>query len=147
TPSVMKTIILIVVVIVIGFVWINGKPTSTQPTDVTLFQAVYHPDHLHLAEPDKVHRYGNLQLYPIYASKLFLDYHRQLGPYLSLQEALNQNKLVITEIQGTESSEQTNRQNQLQDHSSDEDHAEVNTLLIQNISADTILILGGEVVR
>ncbi|MBX2970421.1 MAG: hypothetical protein KF803_13715 [Cyclobacteriaceae bacterium] len=142
----MKTIILLVVVIVIGFVWINDKSTSTQPPDVTLIQAVYHPDHLHLSEPDQAHRYGNLQLYPIYASPQFLNYHRQLGSYLSLQEALNQKKLVITEIQGTEPSDQINRQNQLQQRS-DEDQAEVNTLLIQNISADTIIILGGEVVR
>jgi hypothetical protein len=74
-------------------------------------------------------RYKNLQLYPIRANKVFEDHHRGVGTYLSLKEALEKKKIVITEAgnQGSDGS--------------------VNTLYAQNISSDTIMILAGEVVQ
>jgi hypothetical protein len=91
----------------------------------------YSLEHLHLQPPSENHRHENIQLYPIYASSDFIAYHKKLGPYLSLQKALLQNKLVISEI--TESSGLI--------------ESEVNTLFIENISRDTIILLGGEVIR
>jgi hypothetical protein len=86
-----------------------------------------------------------LQLYPIFASSFFLSHHQHLGPYLSLEEALDQKKIVITELTGKDNQETA--RSTTQDHESELDEAEVNRLFVENISSDTIIILGGEVVR
>jgi hypothetical protein len=90
--------------------------------------ALFTKEHLKINTADENYRYDNLQLYPIYASAAFLNFHKKLGPYLSLEMALAKNKILITELAG-------------------DDQAEVNKLFIENISADTIIILGGEVIR
>ena len=71
------------------------------------------------------YQFENLQLYPIRANQDFVNHHKSLGNYVTLNEALVKGKIEITEYsRGT-----------------------VNTLLIENISADTIMILSGEVVQ
>src|SRR5688572_16605244 len=82
---------------------------------------------------------------PSLPHRFFLTYHQHLGPYLSLQEALDQKEIVITELTGKEG--QNTAPSATQEHDSELDEAEVNTLFIENISSDTIIILGGEVVR
>jgi hypothetical protein len=101
---------------------------------VTSLARPYGLEHLFLKPPVESHRHENIQLYPIYASQDFIDYHKKLGPYLSLQKALLQNKILITEQNGSGSSSGLMA-------------AEVNSLFIENISRDTIILLGGEVVR
>jgi hypothetical protein len=70
--------------------------------------------------------YENLQLYPIRANKAFEAEHKDLGKYVGLKEALEKRKIVVTEKtkQGT-----------------------VNSLILENVSSDTIMILSGEVVQ
>jgi hypothetical protein len=91
----------------------------------------YSLEHLSLQPPSEAYRYENIQLYPIYATQSFIDFHKNLGPYLSLQQALLANKIIITE--------QTGRSGLIE--------SEVNSLFIENVSLDTIILLGGEVVR
>jgi hypothetical protein len=113
---------------------LNNDATITLPvvgTGVSLVMAgdnLFTKEHLKIKNADENYRYDNLQLYPIYASAAFLTFHKKLGPYLSLEMALAKNKILITELAG-------------------DDQAEVNKLFIENISADTIIILGGEVIR
>src|SRR5688572_12698909 len=82
---------------------------------------------------------------PSLPHRFFLTYHQHLGPYLSLQEGLDQKKIVITELTGQE--DQNTAPSPAQEHDSELDEAEVNRLFVENISSDTIIILGGEVVR
>src|SRR5688572_4950900 len=75
------------------------------------------------------YRYGNLQLYPIRANSIFVTQHKNVGNYLTLKEAIEKRKIAITEV-GSGRSDGT-----------------VNTLFIENVSRDTIMVLGGEVVQ
>lgn len=69
--------------------------------------------------------FENLQLYPVRANQTFFKEHKNLGNYLTLEEALKQKKVEITEYSG----------------------GTVNTLYIENVSKDTVMILSGEVVK
>lgn len=124
----MKTTIITIVVVVAGILWIRGT-YLTSPVAVG-----YNSNHLHVKKASPSHQHKNLQLYPIYASNEFLKHHRELGPYLSLKEALDQKKIEVTELEAP-------------DHGTNSQQASVNELFVENISQDTIIILGGEVVR
>jgi hypothetical protein len=146
----MKTTIILTVVVVIVLVCLKVYHTPRQAPVVYAHLvaehsfAIYHPDNLHIEPADDKFRYGSLQMYPIFASAFFITHHKHLGPYLSLHEALDQNKIVITELtdMGNEEEEPTATQQDVEN-----DEAEVNRLFVENISSDTIIILGGEVVR
>ena len=71
------------------------------------------------------YKFENLQLYPIRANQDFFTSHKNLGSYLTLKEAIESKKVEITERSG----------------------GTVNSLFIENISADTVMILSGEVVK
>lgn len=73
----------------------------------------------------KNYTYENLRLYPIKAKQSFVDTVGRIGKYMSLKEALEKKKVIITEQLGG---------------------ASVNTLTIENISNDTIMIMAGEVI-
>ncbi len=92
--------------------------------------AQYKAENLSLGSPDRIAqndlRYQNLQLFPIIANKSFLDQHKNLRNYVTLKEALAQKKIAITE-KG--------------------DGGTVNTLFVENVSKDTIIVLSGEVVQ
>jgi hypothetical protein len=104
------------------------EPVASSPVIVQVksLPRPYGLEHLSLKPPADNHRHENIQLYPIYASQDFIDFHKKLGPYLSLQKALQENKILITEQVG---------------------QSEVNLLFIENVSRDTVILLGGEVVR
>jgi len=70
--------------------------------------------------------YKNLRLYPVRAKASFTEYFKDMGKYTTLKDALRSKKVRITE-KGT--------------------GGEVNTLLIENVSSDTIYIMSGEVVK
>lgn len=144
----MKTsrILLVIILMMVAILIIKFYPqsndnaaSSTNPDSVFVTpvavttvaatkQAAYTINHLSIKHAAQEYRYDNLQLYPIYASAEFLAAHKKLGPYLSLEQALTKQKMSITELDGSNG-------------------GAVNTLLIENISADTIIILGGEVIR
>ena len=98
---------------------------ARQITSHVVYEA-FNTGFLRIEKPKDAYRYDNLQLYPIYATPAFLEIHKKLGPYLSLEEALKQHKLLISELGNG---------------------SDVNTLYAENISKDTIIILGGEVIR
>jgi hypothetical protein len=72
------------------------------------------------------YKYENLQLYPIRANRAFRREHKDLGNYIGLKEALEKRKIVVTE-QSKQGS--------------------VNSLILENVSKDTIIVLSGEVVQ
>jgi hypothetical protein len=92
----------------------------------TLF-AQYNTQNLKLESSASVNQYvfENLQLYPIRANQTFVTEHKNLGNYVTLKDALEKKKVAITEYSG----------------------GSVNTLYIENISSDTVMILSGEVVQ
>jgi len=147
----MKTTIILAVAVMIVLLCIRVYQTPGQQPTVHVHQvaqhsvAIYHSENLYTEPPSEKYRYGSLQLYPIFASSFFLAYHQHLGPYLRLQEALDQKKIVITELTGKEDQRTAPSPTDEQDDVLDE--AEVNRLFVENISLDTIIILGGEVVR
>ena len=70
--------------------------------------------------------YENLRLYPVFAKEGFVNEFKSVGKYMTLQEALEKNKVRVTE----KSSGGT-----------------VNTLSVENISGDTIIIVTGDLVK
>lgn len=75
------------------------------------------------------YQYGNLRLYPIRANDSFVKAHNNLGKYVTLEQALKNGKIEVTET-GSSSNSGT-----------------VNELYVKNVSSDTIMILSGEVVQ
>jgi len=67
----------------------------------------------------------NMRIYPVLAKESFVKANAKISKYISLGDALKQNKIKITESQ---------------------DGEEVNKLFAQNTSKDTIILLGGEVI-
>jgi hypothetical protein len=90
--------------------------------------AQYKSENLKLAQvtgSDK-YVYQHLLLYPIRANRAFLEAHKNLTKYVTLEQALKAKKVLITE--------QSNGGN-------------VNSLLFENTSKDTVMLLSGEVVQ
>jgi hypothetical protein len=69
--------------------------------------------------------YENLRLYPIRARQSFTDTFHKVGKFMGLKEALAKRKVIITEQLGG---------------------ATVNTLTIENVSDDTVMVMAGEVI-
>jgi len=74
----------------------------------------------------KAYSFENLRLYPVYAKKSFIQTFGTVGKYMPLQEAVEKKKVKITEQQNG---------------------GDVNALVIENISTDTILVMTGDVVK
>src|SRR5215211_872066 len=74
----------------------------------------------------KAYTYGNLRLYPVYAKESFTAQFKTVGKYMSLQEALQKGKVKVKEKPGG---------------------GTVNTLTIENISNDTVIVICGDVVK
>lgn len=70
--------------------------------------------------------YQNLRLYPVYAKQTFTNEFKSVGKYMTLQDAIAKNKVKITENSNS---------------------GDVNTLRIENISTDTIIVITGDVVK
>jgi hypothetical protein len=70
--------------------------------------------------------YSNLRLYPIRAKESFTKEFQSVGKYTPLDEAIEKKKVKISEKSGG---------------------GEVNNLTIENVSADTIIVIPGEIVK
>lgn len=93
---------------------------------VTIANAQYSKENLKLESTASTkYRYQNLQLYPIRANGAFVKDHKTVGKYETLKNALDQKKVLVTESNG----------------------GHVNSLFIENVSKDTVMILAGEVVQ
>jgi hypothetical protein len=77
-------------------------------------------------ETAKSFTYENLRLYPVYAKDSFRTIFKNVGKYTALQEAIQKNKIKVTEKNAGGS---------------------VNDLTVENISSDTIIIICGDVVK
>jgi len=110
--------------------------------------AQYNTDNLSITEEFTevdLYTFKNLRLYPIYANEVFFKAHETVGDYLTLKEALETKKVIVTEIQSdNEINNQQNVNEQVQIQNTD---GTVNTLWIENLSDDTVLIMPGEVVK
>jgi hypothetical protein len=104
----MKTTAILAAAVMIVLLCMRVYHIPGQPPTVHVHQVaqqsidLYHSENLYIELPSEKYRYASLQLYPIFASPFFLTHHQHLGPYLSLQEALDQKKIVITELTGKE---------------------------------------------
>lgn len=86
------------------------------------FSCMREPEHLRLGTPSS---FENLTLYPVRANETYLENRTNLGNYLTLKNAVDNGKVKLTETE----------------------EEDVNTLWIENVSSDTILILNGETVE
>ena len=93
-------------------------------------QAQYSAENLRIEPGASLTKYAyqNLQLFPIRANQVFTDYHNDIDNYVTLKEALEKKTIRITEA-GLHGS------------------GEVNTLHIENVGNQPIMILAGEVVQ
>ncbi|MEM7104317.1 MAG: DUF6569 family protein [Bacteroidota bacterium] len=115
--------------------------------------------------------YKNLAIYPILAGEQFLDAHKDIEKFTSLQEALAKQKIVITEtVADSEVDSPQDTFPQIQRYNSElpavrtqeeiqqqrinqnaqlgvGEGAQVNKLYLENVSNDTIFIMAGEVVQ
>src|SRR5688572_15465291 len=64
--------------------------------------------------------FENLRLYPVHAKQSFTSEFKDIGKYMTLQEAIAKNKVKITENSNS---------------------GEVNSLKIENVSSDTIIVI------
>ena len=103
--------------------------------------------------------YDNLRLYPIIANDTFLAEHNNIGDFTLLKDAIEKDKILITETgarlqperefnnQSEQGSPQNNQIIQNNSISGGNVSGSVNTLIAKNISTDTIFIMAGEVVK
>ena len=108
----------LLVIVAIGHAQYNSKNLTIHENTITQFT------------------YKNLRLYPIYANDTFMNAHKDLGKYVSLQKALAEKKVNITESG-----------NNANTHGEFSSGAQVNTLQIENTSNDTIFLMAGEIVK
>ena len=97
-------------------------------------------ENVELGESLAKHTYKGLQVYPVRANDAFLA-KRTKTRYLTLNEALSTGKVVVTEHR------EKGRSRNAGIVQSDGGSADVNKLYIENNSADTVFILGGEIVQ
>lgn len=82
--------------------------------------------------------YDRLRLYPIIANETYREANKDIGRFTLLKDAIEHRKIQITE---------TGTQDNLNVSNGGEVSGTVNTLHAKNISADTIFIMAGEVVK
>lgn len=97
-------------------------------------------------------RFQQLQLIPVKANKAFLNNTHNSADYLTLSQAVKEGKVLITERSSEDAIVNFQQPSSLQDTPQVQQNiggsgASVNSLFIENKSADTVLILGGEVVE
>lgn len=85
-----------------------------------------------LTNPEDAVKFENLNLYPILASKDFLDQNDRVANFIPLNEAIQASRFRISEKKP---------------FGRFEDRTAVNTLTVQNKTNDTIFLMSGDVVR
>lgn len=115
--------------------------------------AQYNSDNLKIREAVSF-TYKNLRLYPVFANQVFLDEHKDISKYTSLQKAVAEKKIAVTETGSAANTSVVNdnvprnsRAHVTVNQSSGGGSGTVNTLFIENTSNDTIMIMAGEVVK
>ncbi len=93
---------------------------------------------------DLSYSHDNLRLFPIIASTTFTDANKDIGQFTLLKDAIEEEKIVITEIGATDIADSTLSTNVDADR---DVSGSVNTLFAKNNSQDTIFIMAGEVVK
>ncbi len=82
--------------------------------------------------------FEGLRIFPIFASPIFIEIFKDLGKYISLSRALEEKKVIISEAVPS---------NDGGSGRSQQGGESVNTLYIENVSDDTVLVFAGEVVK
>ncbi len=70
--------------------------------------------------------FENLRLYPVRSKQGFINHFAGTGKYMPLKTAIEKNKIRITEKSNS---------------------GEVNSLMVENVSADTIIIISGDIIK
>ena len=83
----------------------------------------------------KNYTYKNLGIYPVRSNDVFRMAHREIGTYTNLADAIEKKKIVVTETSGGAN------------NSRGGSSGVVNTLMAKNVSADSIYIMAGELVK
>ncbi|MCH8903054.1 MAG: hypothetical protein IIA45_03975 [Bacteroidetes bacterium] len=113
--------------------------------------AQYNWDNLGLLEETQVNElytFQSLRLYPILANQVFEQAHQNVGNYVTLKEALEQDKVLITEMSAIiPTATPTNGTTGEESQQIVRGGARVNTLFIENTSMDTIYLMAGEVIK
>ena len=93
---------------------------------------------------DLSYTHEKLRLYPIIASETFTNANKDIGKFTILKDAIEDKKIIITEVGATDIADST----QVQSINAERDvSGSVNTLFAKNTSQDTIFIMAGEVVK
>ncbi len=110
--------------------------------------AQYNKDNLKIEKTgEDQFTFKNLRIFPVYANQVFLEAHKNVGKYMTIQQALDQKKVTITEtVDTTHHSINTSMQGQINQQNLSSG-ATVNTLYAENTSNDTVMIITGDVVR
>ena len=90
--------------------------------------------------------YGNLRLYPIIANDTFLAEHDNIGDFTLLKDAIEKEKILITETGARLQPGREDHNNQIIQSNSISGrnvNGRVNTIIAKNISTDTIFIMAG----
>ena len=136
--------------------------------------AQYNSENLKILELDQLENsnlsfsYEKLKLYPIVANDVFFKEHQEIGDFTLLKDAIEKDKILITEIganteietaepirveperEANHRTESYNIQNQQIIQSANiggDVSGRVNKLIANNVSSDTIFIMAGEVVK
>lgn len=115
--------------------------------------------YISLEANDRVHEnftFKNLRMYPLLGGEEFKIAHKSIGQYINLEEAIKENKVILTEkvdeglqnagYNNDELLEESYSLEQFESRQVSEPDGEVNELYIENGSRDTIFLLAGEVV-
>ncbi|MCB9230483.1 MAG: hypothetical protein H6581_02395 [Bacteroidia bacterium] len=86
--------------------------------------------------------FGNLRIYPIVANDNFFAANKGVGKYVTLENALEKQNVSITERSGDLLN--ANEDWQVQEVGGG---AQVNSLMIENTSNDTVFIMAGELIK
>ncbi|HYV93426.1 MAG TPA: DUF6569 family protein [Chitinophagales bacterium] len=97
-----------------------------------------------LVDTSGKYNFKSLWIFPVIAKEEFIEANSHVGPFITLKEAMDRKAIVITEMYD---SVRTNGGRQNESEVVMSDNAEVNTLYIQNVGEDTVLILAGEIIK
>jgi len=127
---------------------------------IVFSQYILQEGFISLETNEKIHEdftFKNLRIYPLMGGEHFQEAHRDIGDYTNLEEALEKEKVLITEkggeapgnagLNSDELLDEDYSRNQIQNQRSYEADGEVNKLFVENVSIDTVYLMAGEVVK
>ncbi|MEZ5196523.1 MAG: DUF6569 family protein [Bacteroidales bacterium] len=123
-------------------------------------QYILKEGYISLEANENVHRdftFKNLRIYPLLGGNEFQAAYSDVGSFTNLQEALENEKVIISEKGGAvlqtagynndELLDENYSIQQMESRQATEQDGDVNALYIENVSQDTVYLMAGEVVK